>query len=84
MGKTMDTQTILNGAFGIASTILGWFLREMWSATKELKNDLTKLSNDLPKEYVSKADFRDDLHDIKNMIQKIFDKLDSKADRDYR
>ena len=80
----MDTQTILNGAFGIASMVLGWFLREMWSATKELKNDLTKLSNDLPKEYVSKVDFRDDLHDIKNMIQKIFDKLDSKVDRDYR
>ena len=80
----MDTQTILNGAFTMASGVLGWFLREMWAATKELKNDLTKLSNDLPKEYVSKVDFRDDLHDIKNMIQKIFDKLDSKVDRDYR
>ena len=80
----MDTQTILNGIFAMASGVLGWFLNEMWTATKELKNDLTKLSNDLPKEYVSKADFRDDLHDIKNMIQKIFDKLDSKVDRDYR
>lgn len=80
----MDTQTILNAGFGVASTILGWFLTEMWAATKELKNDITKLSNDLPKEYVSKSDFREDLHDIKNMIQKIFDKLDSKVDRDYR
>jgi hypothetical protein len=80
----MEKQDILNLSFGLASTVLGWFLREMWSATKELKNDLAKLSNDLPKEYVSKTDFRDDLHDIKNMIQKIFDKLDSKADRDYR
>ena len=80
----MDTQTILNAGFGVASTILGWFLREMWTATKELKNDITKLSTDLPKEYVSKSDFREDLHDIKAMIQKIFDKLDSKVDRDYR
>ena len=80
----MDTQTILNGVFGVASTVLGWFLNEMWSATKELKNDLTKLSNDLPKEYVSKTDFREDIHDIKAMIQKIFDKLDGKVDRDYR
>lgn len=80
----MDTQTILNGVFGVASGVLGWFLNEMWSATKELKNDLTKLSNDLPKEYVSKTDFREDIHDIKAMIQKIFDKLDAKQDRDYR
>lgn len=80
----MDAQTILNAVFGAASTVIGWFLREMWTATKELKNDITKLSNDLPKEYVSKSDFREDIHDIKNMIQKIFDKLDSKVDRDYR
>ena len=80
----MDTQTVLNAFFGVASTLLGWFFRELWSAIKELKDDLAKLNNDLPKEYVSKADFRDDLHEIKSMIQKIFDKLDSKADRDYR
>lgn len=80
----MDYQFLLNIVFGVASTVFGWFLREMWSAIKELKNDLAKLSNELPKEYVSKTDFRDDLHDIKAMIQKIFDKLDGKVDRDYR
>jgi hypothetical protein len=80
----MDTQTVLNGLFGIVIALLSWFFRELWAAIKELKDDLAKLNNDLPKEYVSKIDFRDDLHDIKNMIQKIFDKLDSKVDRDYR
>ena len=80
----MDTQTILNGVFAMASGVLGWFLNEMWSAIKELKNDLAKLSNELPKEYVSKADFKDDMHELKSMIQKIFDKLDAKMDRDYR
>ena len=84
MVRLMDSQTLLNGAFGVASMILGWFAREMWSATKELKSDLAKLREDLPKQYVSKDDFREDIHDIKNMIQKIFDKLDSKQDRDYR
>ena len=77
-------KSLIEMGLWVVVATMGWFLREMWTATKELKNDLTKLSNDLPKEYVSKADFKDDLHDIKSMIQKIFDKLDSKVDRDYR
>lgn len=80
----MDTQTIFNAALGIVTAVLGWFFREMWAAIRELKNDVIKISHDMSKEYVSKEDFRDDLHDIKAMIQKIFDKLDSKVDRDYR
>ena len=29
MVRLMDNQTLLNGAFGMASTILGWFAREL-------------------------------------------------------
>ena len=64
--------------------VFGWFARELWSATKELQSDLAKLRADMPTLYVTKDDFKDDIHEIKNMIQKIFDKLDSKQDRDYR
>lgn len=69
---------------GLLSMILGWFGRELWGATKELKADLTKLREDLPREYVSRSDFRDDINEIKTMLQRVFDKLDNKVDRDYR
>jgi len=77
----MDLQTLLNIGLGLASSVTGWFARELWSAVKELKNDLAKLREDLPKEYVVKNDYREDIRELKKMVEKIFDKLDNKTDK---
>lgn len=77
----MDVQTLLNIFFGLFSGGVGWFAREMWTAVKELKADLAKLREDLPKEYVAKDDFRDGIREIKEMLGKLFDRLDHKADK---
>lgn len=77
----MDYQSLLNVFLVFVSSITGWFAREMWTAVKELKSDLAKLREDLPKTYVVKDDYREDIRDIKDMIGKIFDKLDSKSDK---
>lgn len=77
----MDTQSLLNLLFTSTGLILGWFLRELWSAVKELKADLAKLREELPKDYVSKNDYRDDLREVKEMLSKIFDRLDAKVDK---
>jgi len=36
---------------------------------------------DLPHDYVSKDAYKSDIHDIKGMLGKIFDKLDGKVDK---
>jgi hypothetical protein len=77
----MDTQYFINTTLGLGFSVLGWFARELWSAVKELKVDLSKLREDLPKSYITKNDYRDDLNEIKNMLGKIFDKLDNKQDK---
>ena len=77
----MEPQHLINTALGLGFSVLGWFARELWSAVKELKADLSKLREDLPKSYVAKDDYRDDLNEIKNMLGKIFDKLDNKQDK---
>jgi hypothetical protein len=77
----MDSQHLINTALGLGFSVLGWFARELWSAVKELKADLSKLREDLPKTYVAKDDYREDLNEIKNMLGKIFDKLDNKQDK---
>lgn len=77
----MDLQALFNIGLGLASSVTGWFARELWSAVKELKTDLAKLREDLPKEYVVKDDYREDIRELKKMIEKIFDKLDNKSDR---
>lgn len=77
----MDVQSILNVGLIAASSVTGWFARELWTAVKELKADLSKLREDLPRTYVVKDDYREDIRDIKDMIGKIFDKLDNKTDK---
>ena len=77
----MDTQTIINFVLTTVSAVIGWFARELWSAVKELKADLAKLREELPKQYIAKDDYRDDMKDIKDMLSKIFDRLDNKQDK---
>lgn len=77
----MDSQDLLNFAFAAVSGVLGWFAREMWTAVKELKADLSKLREEMPRSYVMKEDYRRDIYEIKEMLSKIFDRLDNKADK---
>ena len=78
-----EYQTLFNWIAGVASISLGWFARELWSAVNALKADLAKLREDLPKTYVTKDDYKDDLRDIKDMLGKIFDRLDGKVDKHH-
>lgn len=77
----MEPQQLLNVGLSVAMAITGWFARELWSAVKELKSDLSKLREDLPRSYVSRDDYREDMRDIKEMLNKIFDKLEAKQDK---
>ena len=77
----MDKQDLINLAFGAASSVLGWFARELWSAVKELKADLSKLREELPRSYVIRDDYKTDIREIKEMLTKLFDRLDNKADK---
>ncbi len=77
----MESQTVINLVLGVASTAIGWFARELWTAVKDLKADLAKLREELPKTYVTRDDFREDMRELKDMLGKIFDKLDGKADK---
>ena len=77
----MSSQDLINLAFGASASVLGWFAREMWSAVKELKADLAKLREELPRTYVVRDDYKDDIREIKEMLTKLFDRLDNKADK---
>lgn len=77
----MEFQQLLNIVLGTAMAVVGWFARELWAAVKELKSDLSKLREDLPKTYISREDYRSDLTEIKIMLRRIEDKLEKKEDK---
>jgi hypothetical protein len=77
----MENQHFINALIGGGFAILGWLARELWGAVKELRADLAALREDLPKEYVAKDDYREDIKEIKLLLAKIFEKLENKVDK---
>lgn len=76
-----EYQTILNWVMGTALAVSGWFARQLWDAVTELKRDLAGLREEIAKDYVPKNDFREFASEIRQMFQRISDKLDEKADK---
>jgi len=77
----MDTQSLINLAGGAALSALGWFARELWGAVSELRRDIMSIKVEMPKEYVLKIDLDKRMTHIEDMFQRIYDKLDGKADK---
>jgi hypothetical protein len=77
----MDWQNIINLLGGAALTVVGWFARQLWDAVQKLKSDMSQLELSISENYVKKDDFKDGIKELKEMLGKIFDKLDSKQDR---
>lgn len=77
----MEWQLIINVSIGAGFSVLGWFFRQMWDATQKLKQDLTDLEIQLPTSYVRKDEMNNRFDKLENMIEKIFDRLEGKADK---
>jgi hypothetical protein len=77
----MDLQTVINLGAGFALSVMGWFARELWGAVKALREDLSKLREEIAKDYVTRVDFRDAVKEMKELLIAIDTKLDRKADK---
>jgi hypothetical protein len=74
----METQSTVNMVLSSGLVIFGWFARELWTAVKELKSDLAQVREDLPKLYVGQEHYREDIRELKAMMDKIDHRLDTK------
>lgn len=76
-----NLQTILNMVFGVVLMLAGWILRTVWDAVKTLQSDIKEIERDLPSTYVRRDDYKDDMAEVKEILHKIFDRLENKADK---
>ena len=77
----MEPQTLINIVGGAVLSVVGWLARELWGAVKDLREDIHRIEVDLPKNYVPRADIDARMKHIEDMFQRIYDKLDEKANR---
>ena len=75
--EVTDLRFALELALAIAGFFGAFILRGIALTLKELEDKMA----DLPKTYVSKDDFSDTMKHIEDMFQRIYDKLDGKADK---
>jgi hypothetical protein len=73
----MEVQQLFNIALGLAAFLGGWVLNNITKAIERLDSDVRAM----PANYVSKDDYRHDIYEVKEMLGKIFDKLDNKVDK---
>ena len=74
----MDNQSLINILIGASGAFGGWILNNITRSVSRLED---KVSN-LPTVYVTKEDYRSDIAEVKTLLNKIFDKLDTKVDKD--
>jgi len=73
----MDTQVLFNIAVSLAGFLGGWVLNNIYRSLERLDADVRAM----PFNYVTRDDYRADMREVKDMLAKIFDKLDNKVDK---
>jgi len=64
-------QTVVNWVFTGFGAAVGWILKVVWDAVRELRSDLRQIEKDLPEVYVRKDDFREAIAEIKTEMREM-------------
>ena len=72
-----DMQVLFNIVLGVAAFLGGWTVNNLTRSIERLDKDIRSM----PLTYVTQTTYQRDIHDIKSMLGKIFDKLDEKMDK---
>lgn len=75
------TQDLVNIVIGVAGTAMGWMLKVVWDSIRLLQDEMKSLERVIHTKYVTKDDYKDDIRDVKDMLNAIFKRLEQKADK---
>ena len=73
------------GAFqlllAIAVSVAGYFLRSLHDDHKKMTEKFSEHQRDVMRDFVRRDDYHNDIRDIRQMLDKIFNQLNEKADK---
>ena len=73
----MEPQFLINLGFTAAGAFGMWILNRLSRSVEKIEDSV----KDMPLRYVTKDDYRQDILEIKGMLGKIFDRLETKVDK---
>jgi hypothetical protein len=77
----MDSQTLINALFAVCGALGGFVLKATWDALAQLRQDMAALQESLTTHYVRRDDFKDHALRVETLLDRIYEKLDAKADK---
>ena len=66
--------------YGIMA-VVGWFVRILWDAQKEMRDDLKKIELDIAANYTKRSDFKDVISELKDEMREVTAPLFKKLDK---
>ena len=77
----MEALSLFQALLAIAVSVAGWFLRMLWDNHNSLEKSIMQHQLDASEKFVRKDDYRVDIAEVKGMLDKIFNQLNTKADK---
>ena len=77
----MEALSLFQALLAVAVSVAGWFLRMLWDNHNSLEKSIMQHQLDASEKFVRKDDYRVDITEVKGMLDKIFNQLNTKADK---
>lgn len=77
----MFDQSYVNWAFTALGAMGGFILKATWDALVQLRKDMSALQESISTNYVRRDDFKTHAQRVELLLDRIYERLDSKADK---
>tara|TARA_R110000772_G_scaffold162654_1_gene273852 strand:+ start:31 stop:300 length:270 start_codon:yes stop_codon:yes gene_type:complete len=73
----MDTQTVFQWVVGVGSAVVGWMLKMIVDAIRDVRSEMKNLDRKIHDDFVRRDDFKESVRDLKDDMRLGFNKVDA-------
>jgi molybdenum cofactor biosynthesis enzyme MoaA len=73
----MDSQNVFDWMVGVGGAIVGWMLKMIWEAIRDMRIEMKDLDKQMHEDFVRRDDFKEAIQEIKADMREGFNKVDS-------
>ena len=68
----MPSQEVINLIISGVGAIIGWILKTIWDALKDLKDDIRIIENEMHVQYIRRDEVQKNFDDVRNDLREIY------------